>query len=267
MFGENSFLGNDNGKDLLFNPTATVIAQSGFSGPQSVVMGGMHYVYVMNSRYDGGAVYQQKLAQSAADDDTDIKTEVYDEAMWVSIPMLTPGFQLNSVDEGLIPSRVDIKLRVKRPYEQETAENNVLEYEFDFSKFAPTTGDTEVARDALDLVKIVPNPYYAYSAYENTQLDNRVRITNLPARATISIFMLDGTLIKTIEVDNQGIDTALGGEAGTTQVNSVDWDVKNSKGVPIASGVYLVHINAPELGTERTLRWFCLTRPIDLDVF
>jgi len=43
--------------------------------------------------------------------------------------------------------------------------------------------------------------------------------------------------------------------------------MKNFKGVPIASGIYLIHIEAPDLGKEVTLKWFCITRPIDLDIF
>ena len=37
--------------------------------------------------------------------------------------------------------------------------------------------------DALDNVQVVPNPYYAYSAYEQDQFENIVKVTNLPPRA------------------------------------------------------------------------------------
>ena len=48
--------------------------------------------------------------------------------------------------------------------------------------------------------------------------------------------------------------------------SSLDWDLKNSKGVPIASGIYIVHIAAEGIG-ERTIKWFGVIRPIDLDTF
>ena len=39
-------------------------------------------------------------------------------------------------------------------------------------------------KSVMDLINVVPNPYYAYSTYEGVenggQLDSRVRITNLP---------------------------------------------------------------------------------------
>jgi len=47
---------------------------------------------------------------------------------------------------------------------------------------------------------------------------------------------------------------------------SVEWDLKNQRAVPIASGIYLIHIDAGDLG-ERTIKWFGITRPIDLDTF
>ena len=78
---------------------------------------------------------------------------------------------------------------------------------------------------------------------------------------------LEGTLIRTLKVDNRGFDTSLGGRAGEEVDNFVDWDLTNFKGVPIASGMYLVHVEAPELGEERTVKWFCIRRPIDLDVY
>jgi len=46
----------------------------------------------------------------------------------------------------------------------------------------------------------------------------------------------------------------------------IDWDLKNDANVPISSGVYLVHIYAPELG-ERVIKWFGVMRKADFDTF
>jgi hypothetical protein len=46
----------------------------------------------------------------------------------------------------------------------------------------------------------------------------------------------------------------------------VDWDIKNDKGIPIASGMYLVHVSIPGVG-ETVLKWFGAMRPIDLISF
>jgi len=46
----------------------------------------------------------------------------------------------------------------------------------------------------------------------------------------------------------------------------IDWDLKNQKNVPIASGVYLIHVNVPDVG-EKVIKWFGAIRPIDVDQF
>jgi hypothetical protein len=64
----------------------------------------------------------------------------------------------------------------------------------------PKENVAEVAKSALDKIRIVPNPYLAYSAYEKSAADTRVKITNLPNICTITVYALDGTLIRTISV-------------------------------------------------------------------
>ena len=121
---------------------------------------------------------------------------------------------------------------------------------------------------ALDLINVVPNPYYAFSAYEVNQLDNRIKIVNLPAKCTVSIFTVGGTLVRKFNRDVP-VDNSDGQVYSTSIPNreiSLDWDLKNFKGIPVASGVYLIHVDAPGLGTK-TIKWFGMTRPLDLDTF
>jgi len=111
----------------------------------------------------------------------------------------------------------------------------------------------------------VPNPYYAYSAYELDQLERRVKITNLPDRAVVTIYSLDGKFIKQFnraEVvrDIEGANPSV----RNSQTNpDLIWDLENSAGIPISSGVYLIHISAPELKEERTIKWFGVNRKFD----
>jgi hypothetical protein len=44
----------------------------------------------------------------------------------------------------------------------------------------------------------------------------------------------------------------------------IDWDLKNSIGVPIASGVYLIHVEAPGIG-EKIVKFFGGMRQVDLE--
>ncbi len=45
-----------------------------------------------------------------------------------------------------------------------------------------------------------------------------------------------------------------------------DWDLKNQSNIPVASGVYIIHVDVPDVG-EKVLKWFGVMRPIDLDTF
>ena len=113
----------------------------------------------------------------------------------------------------------------------------------------------------MELIKAVPTPYYGYSSYEINQLDNRVKITNLPQRATISIFTVSGTLVRKIKKDNN--------------MTFVDWDLKNDFYIPIASGLYIIHVrgkfwdagNNEFVEKDKVIKWFGALRPIDLDTF
>jgi hypothetical protein len=45
-----------------------------------------------------------------------------------------------------------------------------------------------------------------------------------------------------------------------------EWDLKNNSRVPIASGLYLIHINAPGIG-EKIVRWYGIMPAVDLDTY
>jgi hypothetical protein len=125
-------------------------------------------------------------------------------------------------------------------------------YTFSTRNVATVLNSAETLSDALDCINVVPNPYYAYSQYEVNKLDNRVKITNLPEVCTVSIYNLQGTLIRQYQKADP--------------LTSLDWDLKNQANVPIAGGVYLIHVDVPGVG-EKILKWFGVLRPTDLDNF
>lgn len=148
-------------------------------------------------------------------------------------------------------------------------------YSFSTDGIATHTGESEVAVSALDLINVVPNPYYAFSAYETSPLDNRVKITNLPEACTISIYNLGGTLVRKftkgkastkLQAFESEVTYSGGAPVVTTNDGSLDWDLKNSAGIPISSGVYIFHVDVPGVG-EKIVKWFGIMRPIDLDAF
>ncbi|MCB9308400.1 MAG: hypothetical protein H6565_17535, partial [Lewinellaceae bacterium] len=111
------------------------------------------------------------------------------------------------------------------------------------------------AENALDSIKVVPNPYYGFSQYETSQFTNTIKITNLPGKCTVTIYSLDGKFIRQYQRNEE-----YGPYMQITP--DLEWDLKNSKGIPVASGVYLIYVQSPEYG-ERTIKWFGIGRQFD----
>ena len=99
---------------------------------------------------------------------------------------------------------------------------------------------------------MVPNPYRVYSQYETSPIDSRVKITNLPPEATISIYDMAGNFVRRF---NKADD-----------LTYIDWNLKNQSNVPIASGLYLIHIKTKDLG-EKIIKWYGIMYEIDLDTY
>lgn len=291
-FGESSDQGDQNGRDMLWNPTKEVYSPLTLPGQiidRVPYFGGKHFIYVMGTKYDEGAAAQRLLLDNYANIGgtplflipTPLRT-VYQNLMWTSIPYLTPGYSFADDGHGnkiVPPAEVKIKLRVEKPFARfaTNASNGVdslPRYHFSTKGLGATEKNKEVAKSALDIVRIVPNPYLAYSTYETDQNTNRVKITNLPNKCTVTIYSLDGTLIRrlsrAIDVDpatNKKIEISDGAPVSDVNIdNSLDWDLKNDKGIAISSGIYLFQVEAPGIG-QRTLKWFGAVRPADTSNF
>ena len=90
--------------------------------------------------------------------------------------------------------------------------------------------------DALDQIQIFPNPYFGYQQEQSSFSEPFVTISNLPEQeCTIRIYSLGGALIRRFDH-----------EIGTYEY----WDLLNDHRWPVASGVYIVHIEAPDLGNK-----------------
>lgn len=257
-FGEDSYLVGQRGRDMIWNPTPNFFDGDNGNNP---VSGGKHYVYIMGSYpgkalrnfkgpiYDEGQFYKNilKVNNEGSIPLEANKRGVLSQVMWVIPTMVNPGFEF---ENGVPPTEVTIKIRVRKPYT--TNLNNVPPvYTFNTKDIAPETNAGKKI-NSMDLVNIVPNPYYAYSEYETSPVDSRVKITNLPKTCTVSIYTLSGTLVRRIKKDDE--------------VTWLDWDLKNNKGVPIATGLYIIHVDGKDLG-EKILKWYGVMRTIDLDSY
>jgi len=203
--------------------------------------------------------------------------------MWAGIPLLNSIGNIHylPISQGFVPTDARVRFRITRPYSffnpdragsyvsrttplnpanfptlpsSDTA--TTLNHGFPVYKFSTAnlakTGVTDATNKSalLDRIMAVPNPYYAHSGIEANRFDTKVRIINLPAQATIDIYALDGTLIRTLSKSDSGTPY-------------IDWDIRNSVGLPVSSGMYLMHVKAVGIG-ETVIKWFGGVRPIDI---
>ena len=329
MFGEDSRYVQYNGRDMMWNPASVDV-----EGSQNYIMGGRHFIYVMNSTrqtfydmaranqadvnyyntyvtpsYDAGRWAVQMLSSAErmmnsplypsagtkmlykgivyrADNNVPQRDSIamlYASTAWVNIPLVNERYAFTNPKD--IPCDVTIDIDIRTPYSKNSAINgtdasrlgfqainrNMPAYQFVIGPDDAVLENVATATNArksmvdslLGLINVVPNPYYSYSSYETgSQLETKVRITNLPTGVdangkaqgcTIHIYTVDGTLVRTL---------------GPTPVNqtTVDWDLHNHRGFPIAGGMYLIHVKVPGIG-ERVIKWFGTMRPVDLDSF
>lgn len=278
FFGENSIY-NDmigqvfptyptNGDDMMFNPSSQVFAGAGgFPVAADFPMGGMHYVYVTRQAYDGCAALATPFRPAGT---TFNKLAGVGQITWTGIPLADETAML-SYAQGLIPYDAVIRIRVDNPYQMtQEAGSTTWDYPkyrvcFDGVEPNPVTSGREV-NEALARINVVPNPYYAYSAYEINTLSTTVKITNLPANCVVTIYSIDGRFVRQYKRNEAGIlqspPRTNPGILETQVTPAIEWDLKNNAGIPVASGVYLIHINAPGLG-EHVIKWFGINRQFD----
>jgi hypothetical protein len=124
-FGENSFLGDENGSDMIWNPTSNVV-----SGTSNPLMGGMHAIYVFSykqstiNKFTGGYDFPAYIPSEGENIATNHayqrmlkvmtnssleKLKFYGSLTWVAYPALSNDQKLNSTD-------ATIKLRVNKEY-------------------------------------------------------------------------------------------------------------------------------------------------------
>ncbi|MEM6261637.1 MAG: T9SS type A sorting domain-containing protein [Bacteroidota bacterium] len=260
FFGESHWDVENRGNDMRLNPTVLgSINQAG----------GRHYVYVTNLPYseneeDLKAAYDQLLnadnlpvgAGSFSDAIGGFPggknmARFYRNVAWVAIPLLNAAFD-DITDQTQFPTDARASLRVNQPFRSREGTTDIPTFEFNTEALEVQTQQTAVAEEALDDVLVVPNPYYAFSAYESSQLQNTVKITNLPERCQITIFNLNGQVVRSYRKDSSDPDQ--------------DWDMRNQSGIPVGSGVYIIHVDAGDLG-ETVVKLFAVMRQVDLDSF
>ena len=103
------------------------------------------------------------------------------------------------------------------------------------------------------MITVVPNPYYAFSSYEDNALTHKVKIANVPDKCVVTIYTVNGAKIRQFKKDSS--------------VTSIDWDLTNHANTPIASGFYIIHVRDLVNGGEKTVKFYCAMRQVDLNTF
>ena len=104
--------------------------------------------------------------------------------------------------------------------------------------------DTQQAKDDLNKIKVVPNPYYATTAFEgqNTFTSGRgpreIQFRNLPQQCIIRIFTISGELVKTIQ------------HTSAINYGTGKWDLLTKDNLTAAYGIYVYHIEASGIGEK-----------------
>ena len=104
------------------------------------------------------------------------------------------------------------------------------------------TYSADLAKEDVNKINVFPNPYYGVNYLETTKYNRFVTFNHLPSEATIRIFNLAGTMVKTIQHTAQD---------GTFQ----QWDLTNNSGLPVSSGLYIAYIDMPALGKTKILKF------------
>ncbi|MFA6233078.1 MAG: T9SS type A sorting domain-containing protein, partial [Bacteroidota bacterium] len=98
----------------------------------------------------------------------------------------------------------------------------------------------DAAKEDITSIQVFPNPYLGSNQQELNKYQRFVTFNHLPPLAKFRIFTVDGSLVRSFE-KNDGSQLAT-------------WDLQNDNGLPVASGMYIIHIDMPDLGVEKVLK-------------
>ena len=184
-----------------------------------------NYTWILHTNYDASGTYYGDGTGTSIDFFSyDNGNGIWDAewAMWLyprgSRPMLGAECTLT-----LVPNRV-----------------NSLEDSFTFTAPENSSG-TNLVQEDVKKINVFPNPYYGYQYREVSRDNHYVTFSHLPDKATLRIFDLSGVLVKTIE------HVASSGQFDF-------WNLQNENGYPVASGIYIVYIDMPDVGTTKILK-------------
>ena len=184
-------------------------------------LGGREYLFIFDSDYSDAPLDQYGEGKSIL---ADAVTFDIHAALWVKLR--SGDHEMDMLEDGQILRLI--------PYRVNSA-NDV------FSFLVPGQEESaEFLKEDIEKINVFPNPYLGVNAAETSRYNHFVTFSHLPPKANIRIFDMSGTLVRTIEKDDPSQFTR--------------WDLKNHNELPVASGMYIAHIELPEHGESRILK-------------
>ena len=120
----------------------------------------------------------------------------------------------------------------------------------EFTATAPSVASTNILDD-VKMINVFPNPYMGYHDLEGTDsvipLPKYVTFNHLPTtgKVVFRVFNIAGTQVASFEKNT------------TSQYQK--WNMRNSNEFPLASGVYIVHIDMPDISATKVLKLAIVT--------
>ena len=186
--------------------------QDGVWGPDASDLGGREYLFISRRSYSGNEA--PELAQDGA--------VVGADTLWMYAAWLHatgPAPQDGDQFKMLLGDRTG------------TSNDSLV-----FITQAAASSLADLQNANKNRIRVVPNPYYGRSTYELSSFNRIVKFMNMPETATVRIFNLAGQLIRTL----QKIDP---------KSSILEWDLQNENRLPVASGVYIYHVDIPGAGS------------------
>jgi hypothetical protein len=98
--------------------------------------------------------------------------------------------------------------------------------------------------EAMDLIRVVPNPYVFFSRYEAASEQRRIMFTNLPPDGEIRIYTVAGNFVQEIDWTPEDL----------TGNGDLFWNMQTREGNEVGAGLFLYVITAVDPATNRELK-------------
>jgi hypothetical protein len=120
-------------------------------------------------------------------------------------------------------------------------------WQYEFSTTAPTLEDTLID---LDDIKVVPNPYYVYAEWDQSNNRRKIQFTNVPAESEIQIYTLSGELVAILDHHGDATATAGGRGYNSNRIGTVEWNIWTYEFTEAAYGLYIYVVKTDDGQTK-----------------